>query len=511
MQGSNPFNGGARLALLSRSMKFKPCLVLRVVLSVSPLIASNPADASEQRNLRAGAATSNVTPALGVSLQGLVAQGGRATHVHDELHARCLVLDDGTERIAIAVCDSTMIAGFVIDEAKELIRQRSGLTPDRVLISATHTHSTPRAIRLSERPEDIEYLHFLARRIADGVQRAINNLAPAKVGWARGRRAEFVHNRRWFVDESVRQPNPFGGTGDLVTMNPNRSAGGLLRPAGPVDPEVFVLSVQHADGRPLALLANYGLHYVGGIPGGVVSADYFGVFAERMKALLGAEGQDPPFVGIMSNGTGGDVNAIDFSQPDTPAPPYERMTAIAHAVAEEAFRACQTITHREAVALAMREVALPLRIRRPDAQRLAWAKPIYASAEAKIAAGRPLTRQEVFAREAICLKDYPDIAPVKLQAIRIGDLGIVSAPSEVFAETGLAIKAQSALPATFTITLANGFYGYLPPPQQHKWGGYETWDARSSCLEIEAEPKIRAALLSLLAELAAKTPAAGLR
>jgi hypothetical protein len=495
----------------SHSMNLRLRIAFFLLLSMFAPGAGTHAAPAVASALRAGAAASNITPALGVSLQGVVAQGSPAIHVHDELYARCLVLDDGVERIAIVVCDSTMIAGFVVDEAKEIIRRRSGLSPDRVLISATHTHSTPRAIKLSERAEDLEYLHFLARRIADAVQRAINHLAPAKVGWARGRRPEFVHNRRWFVEESRRQSNPFGGTGDLVTMNPNRAAGGLLRPAGPVDPEIFVLSVQHADGRPLALLANFGLHYVGGIPGGVVSADYFGVFAERMRALLGAsgapDGARPQFVAMMSNGTSGDVNAIDFSAPDQPAPPYARMTAVAHAVAEEAFRAYKSINHRADVPLIMREVTLPVRVRKPDAQRLAWAEPIYAAARAKIAAGRVLTRPEVFAREAIYLKDYPDVAPVTLQAIRIGDLGIVSAPSEIFAETGLAIKAQSALPATFTISLANGFYGYLPTSQQHTWGGYETWDARSSALEIEAEPKIRAALLGLLEELSAKPSA----
>jgi hypothetical protein len=91
---------------------------------------------------------------------------------------------------------------------------------------------------------------------------------------------------------------------------------------------------------------------------------------------------------------------------------------------------------------------------------------------------------------------------IPLQAIRIGDIGIAACPCEVFAETGLAIKKQSPLKHTFTMELANGFGGYLPTPQQHTWGGYETWPARSSHLEIEAEPKIRSKLLSLLQQAA---------
>lgn len=458
--------------------------------------------AAEKRVFRAGAAASNITPSMGVRLDGTIMQIGPAKGVHDELHARCLVLDDGKERLAIVVCDNTMIAQFVMDDAKAQIEKRSGLAANRVLISATHTHSAPRAIGISDLPEDRAYLKFMAGRIADGVQRAINNLAPATIGWGGGNKPDFVHNRRWFVEKAAQGANPFGAKGEVVKMNPGRK--GLVKPAGPVDPELFVLSVQHADGRPMALLANYGLHYIGGIPSGVVSADYFGVFADRIQELLKADRQDPPFVGIMSNGTSGDVNANNLG---SPAPTkrfqaYERMTEVAYSLADEALRVYRTIEHQEFVDLGMREVELPLKIRKPDAARLKWAEPIHQIGQAKFDARKRLTRPEVYAREAMHLKNYPDVAAIKLQAIRIGDLGITAIPCEVFAETGLGIKEKSPFKSTFTIELANGFYGYLPTAEQHRWGGYETWEARSSCLEVPAEGKIRSTVLGLLGELA---------
>src|SRR5215207_4711287 len=91
---------------------------------------------------RAGAATSNVTPPLGASLNGGMTDRD-ATHVHDDLHARCLVLDDGTTKLAIAVVDSCMLPRAVVDEAKKLIEQRTKIPPSHVLISATHTHTAP--------------------------------------------------------------------------------------------------------------------------------------------------------------------------------------------------------------------------------------------------------------------------------------------------------------------------------------------------------------------------------
>ena len=107
----------------------------------------------------------------------------------------------------------------------------------------------------------------------------------------------------------------------------------------------------------------------------------------------------------------------------------------------------------------------------------------------------------IYALETLHLAEYPATVRVKLQAIRIGELGIVTTPCETFVETGLAIKRESPLPMTFTVELANGYNGYLPPPRHHALGGYETWQAKSSYLEVDAEPKIREALLKLLGQL----------
>src|SRR3954449_8882163 len=112
--------------------------------------------------------------------------------------------------------------------------------------------------------------------------------------------------------------DPFGRPGGVKT-NPGFLSPDVSEPAGPVDPDVSVLSVQSPEGRPIALLANYALHYVGGMP--PLSADYFGQFAVRIEQLLGAAGVDPPFVGIMSNGTSGDVKNVKFGAPAPPRVP----------------------------------------------------------------------------------------------------------------------------------------------------------------------------------------------
>ena len=99
---------------------------------------------------------------------------------------------------------------------------------------------------------------------------------------------EEVFNRRWYLKPGKMPLNPFGQL-DTVKMNPGtRTPDVLDRPAGPTDPDVTIISVQDAKrGKPLALLANYSLHYVGATPNGQVSADYFGEFARLMPSRLG--------------------------------------------------------------------------------------------------------------------------------------------------------------------------------------------------------------------------------
>jgi uncharacterized Ntn-hydrolase superfamily protein len=175
------------------------------------------------------------------------------------------------------------------------------------------------------------------------------------------------------------------------------------------------------------------------------------------------------------------------------------MDSFAEAVARVALERYRKIQYRDRVPLRMRERKLELGIRLPDAERLAWAKPIVEALQGR----KPTTLPEIYAREQVLLaKDQK--RELKLQAIRIGDLGIAAIPCEVFGITGLKIKAQSPLRLTFNMELANGAEGYIPPPEQHKLGGYTTWEARSAGLEVDAEPKIVEAVLGLLEDVSGR-------
>ena len=118
--------------------------------------------------------------------------------------------------------------------------------------------------------------------------------------------------------------------------------------------------------------------------------------------------------------------------------------------------------------------------------------------------GRPIkTWEEDYARETVLLDRRDDKETVRLQAIRVGKIGFAAAPCEMYGGTGLTIKDDSPFPTTMVVGLANGYSGYLPPPDQFQYGGYTTWRARTSMLEHQAEPKIRRELKRLLKKTAA--------
>lgn len=471
-------------------------LVLLLLLG-GAAIAGPPAAEAGKRVLRAGAATSNITPWLGEPIVGNW-NAPPAGHIHDELHARCLVLDDGATRIAIVLADSVGIPREVFDEAKRQIREHAGLPADRVLMAATHTHSaTSSGWRNALAPENIfsEYQRFLARRISDGVRRAINNLEPARVGWGTADEPRHVTSRRRFAKPGMSMPNPFGGQDQVKGCSVQRD---LVKPAGPVDPQIVFLSVQAADGRPIALLANYSMHYVGEVPPQDISADYFAAFADRIQQLLEADRLDPPFVGILSNGTSGDVDNT-YAEPPARVPPYVRLRHVAGDVAQGVFAQCQKLQYHQWVPLGMVQRELELAVRKPTAEQLARAKELLADPQ------RPdkFPRERVYAHRIMKQQEAPATIQVIVQALRIGELGIATSPFETFAETGLEIKAKSPLKPTCTIELANGSYGYLPTPEQHTLGGYETWLGTNK-VEIEASAKLTAAMLEMLGELKAE-------
>ncbi len=448
--------------------------------------------------LRAGAAAIDISPRTLPAIRNGGFLQAISERVDDPLFARCLVLADGRETVAIAVVDSCMFPTDICDAIKARVSKRTGLPTDRILISATHTHSAPSVMSFClGSGRDEPYTEFIVPRVAQAIEAAYQNLQSAKLGWASIDARELTNCRRWITRSDRMGVDPFGQRTVRAMMHPGYQNPDYVCPAGPIDPQLWVISVVTAESeQPLCVLANFSMHYFGA--GAGFSPDYFGQVAGELESRLESphDDQTDRFVGIMSQGTSGDLHWMDYSKPQRQI----NRQQYARAITEKVLAARQRIQYRDDLTLAMAQSRLKLMRRIPSADRLAWAMRINQQRGEQ----PPRDQAEVYAQQAQWIHENPETELV-LQAIRIGDLAITALPNEVYGITGLKLKQQSPLVNTFNLELANGAEGYIPPPEQHRLGGYTTWPARSAGLEEQAEPQIVESVLSLLETVSGKS------
>jgi hypothetical protein len=445
---------------------------------------------SARSDIGAGAALIDVSPERFPVIVNCMMTERSVDQLVSPLYSRTLVLEEGSRRLSITVVDSCMMPRELLDRAKEMAAIQTGILPSRMLISATHTHFAPAAMGCLGSDVDRAYAAWLPGKIAESIAHAAKNLQPARVGSAVENDYEHTHNRRWIYKPQKMLRDPFGNLTVRANMHPGYQNPDAITESGPVDPGLTVLSVQTLQGAPIALLANYSQHYFGD---NAVSPDYFGLFSSKIAARLKA---DQKFIAIMSQGTSGDQMWMDYSKPKSDL----TIDRYADGVVDSAMRAIDRIQYQTDIPLGMIEDAtLTFRRRTPDAQRLEWARRIVT----EMGERKPKTQIEIYAREQILINAEP-ARQLKLQALRIGDLAITAIPNEVFAISGLKLKARSPFTTTMNIELANGADGYIPPPEQHRLGGYTTWPARSAGLHEQAESTIVETLLGMLERLAGK-------
>jgi neutral ceramidase len=405
--------------------------------------------------LVAGAAQVDITPGLGAHLCGYFSDR-RATDILDPLHAKTIALSDGETTLGLVICDLIVVPGKVVDAAKALVTERTGIAPEKVLIAGTHTHTGPAIVGALGTPEEEGYGDWVAPRIADAFSLALEHMQPARVAHAAGACPGEVHNRRWHMKDGT------------VRMNPGHQNPDAVRPAGPTDPQLGLMILHSAEGAPIAALGNLSLHYVG-VSGNhnVICADYFAAFGRALNRYAGAA-----FICPLSNGTFGDVNNIDATDPARQSHhPTQQIERVANVVAGEAWRVWNGLREddfRDDVPLGAKITRVNFPARCPSEDELAAARALYESGE------NWQDSEWIYARELVLLAEEPAEWTVPIHTMRIGDLGIVGLPGEVFTEIGLDIKARSPFPQTMNVGVANDTVGYVATGRALDEGSYET-------------------------------------
>ncbi|MFN7937746.1 MAG: neutral/alkaline non-lysosomal ceramidase N-terminal domain-containing protein [Bryobacteraceae bacterium] len=419
------------------------------------------------QTLRTGAAQVRITPPLGTPLGGNYTVRPVAT-IHDELHAKALVLELNTIKAALVALDVVTIDRETVDAARQLIQQQTGIPPTHVMISATHTHSGPitgssthHEWAGSTQPLAKQFRERFPALIAESVAQANTNLTTATLRAGVGQEHSLSINRRWLKAD---------GSTDWNRITTPTPADNVIRPLGPIDPEIHVLSFESTTAqRPLATYVNFAVH-ANCIGGTIVSPDYPGTLAKLLAI------RDPAMITLFTNGAAANINPLHLPEMRR-LPGTARAERIGTILAGDVFKILNQ-THTVAphkIATATRMVSLPLA--QSPAAEVNWAR--------QIAQGFGKPGQAPFL-DLVKASRVLDVArwggqprDAEVQVIALGrEIAWVGVPGELFAELGLAIKRASPFPRTIVVELANGSLNYFPNRKAFAEGNYEPVSTR---------------------------------
>lgn len=413
---------------------------------------------------QAGAAETDITPHLGSLLTGHF-HAREAIDIDDPLYSKAVVLDDGTTRLAIVALDLIAIPRDVVQNIRTLISEHVDIPPENILIGCTHTHTGPQARAGSPTiPRDEAYVKWLIPRVSDSVRLAVNRLQPARIAWGQGEQHDISFCRRFLMKDGTVRTNP--------GRNPD-----IVKPTSPIDPAVGVLSVETLDGNPLAVIAQFSLHYVGTDNALHISADYYGHFAKVMRRHLGDE-----CIPLLLNGTSGQINNVDPLGPERETRGHAQAKKVASALAGEVLKVMAKIRSTTECKLGAESVMVKLPCKQATEQDIEIAKQIIAGDDPlpgegpfSYVVGQPI-RESMRPHYARLVLESTDAMDAEIQVLRVGDSAWVALPGEIFVEMGLAIKKDSPVSDTFVVGLANDSLGYLATDHAiTNEGGYETW------------------------------------
>jgi hypothetical protein len=454
----------------------------RILLAGFLVWAANAALAAEPE-LRVGVAKVKITPPLGVPMAGYY-HGRGAEGVHDELYAKALVMQQGEERVALVGLDVILIFGDRVREAREQIQKATGIAPDHVMISATHTHTGPDMGENAARYGDMGDANKLAQkfaqelpgRIAECVKMADASMKPARALAAVGQEPSLAFNRRFHM------------TDGSVGWNPGKGNPNIVKPAGPIDPAVSVVYFETLEKQPIGCYVNYSVH-LDNVGGAMISADMPATLSRCLSEIKG-----PDFVTVYTTGCCGDVNHINVNWPD-PQHGHENAARMGTVLAGDVLRLLPDLKPVDGALHARSEtVAVPLAPITPDDVKKAK--------EIEAKSGSHDSTATSF-MEAVKAFQVLDVArhegkPIEaeVQVITLGNaVAWASIPGEPFVELGLQLKQESPFALTIVPELANDCIGYLPCRRAFPQGNYEVVSSR--CGEGAGELIVKSAVRML--------------
>jgi hypothetical protein len=383
-------------------------------------------------------------------------QARRLNEVHDPLKAVAMVVKGETASIALVGVDSLFISEEATAQARGAITRATRIPNSHVLVAASHTHGGGPVASCFESETEPEYVDLVARRIADAVIEANHALHAAELGDAFGHEPSISFNRRFLMRDGRQATHPGKGNREIV------------RSAGPIDPDVGVLAARAPGGTLLGLFVNFACHLTV-VGGNGFTADYVYYLRETLRRHF----RNPHLpVGFLL-GAAGDVTQVDNLRPGREFG-EDWGDLIGLALGAEVAQTVNRLTWRSDAPIQAAQTFAPIPIR--DERDMALHTPALGLGSGSAADKIYARERELVAQE----RAKRPVIPCEVQALRIGELGLVTNGAEFFCQLGLDIKAASPFTRTWIVSLANQWIGYVATPSAFYAGGYEPRTARSA-------------------------------
>ncbi len=440
--------------------------------------------------LKAGFARLDVTPMLGIPIRGYY-KVRLADGVLDPLEANALALSCGGNTAVLIALDTCAIDEDEINAFLTAVSEATGLPEQSIVIHATHTHTGPNLDIDSDNELIREHTHNLCRKLGDVAKMAIDDLKPAKMGWAVGQAPNIAFIRRFRMKDGKVRTNPGVGNPDI------------LHPIGEVDERVGVLRFDR-EGAQTIVLANFADHpdTVGDCK---LTADWPGFFRRTIEKCL------DNVKGIFFNGAQGDVNHVNvnakdgdlndmFMDFDDVSRGYGHARHMGNVVAGAVMQVYDKVNYVDVDSLkcVQKTIQLPSNMadpsELPEAHRI---NDLYAAGRQNELPyeGMELTTVVADAYRKVLLENGPEFFPLRLSAVVLGDFALLGIPGEPFNAVGRAIKEAEGYKMVMPCCLTNGSRGYFPTKDAYDEGGYEARSSRFKSGTAELIAKEAKALL----------------
>ena len=381
-------------------------------------------------DFKAAVVKENITPKVPKQLLGYGAR--RSEGILDSIYHQILILDDGDSKFALVSTDICVLSPATYDKVAKLVEKKFGIVRSNFWWSVTHTHSAPEVgapglpeAFMGERykhPIDTNYTDLVTSKLLDGIEKGIQQLAPASLGVGWGHSSANINRRARDIDDVA-----------FLGMNPD----------GAVDRRIGILKIVHKeDHRLMATVANYAIH--GTVLGGqnlLISGDGPGVVAKYVEEKSGA-----PMLFI--NGAAGNLAPIYSVYPDARS---GRMNMLRRLLGDKILMASKEIlNYEDQISFSASEMDFLT----PMKEGLKW----------------PEALNEYIVEE----KGTAKTIKVPVRFLNINDkIGIWASPLELFCEISNEVRERSPFPYTFYYGYTNGWLGYMLTEEEWEYKGYE--------------------------------------